>query len=140
MRHARSGRVTCQTVRCGRCPLLTRLLGLFLIGCPATYETALADALFDQYEIVTGTATLQTVLTGHFLGGSHTIAAMERDYFYPKIANRDPPVTRAEQGQPDAWGRARDIAKRTLETHHPAYLPPDAEKRIRDEFNILLKA
>lgn len=24
---------------------------------------------------------------GHFLGGAHTIAAMERDYFYPKLAD-----------------------------------------------------
>ncbi len=75
---------------------------------------------------------------GHFLGGTHTIEAMERDYFYPKIANRDPPIAWKEQGQPDAWGRARDVARQTLATHHPDYLSEDAEKRIRDEFNILL--
>ena len=75
---------------------------------------------------------------GHFLGGTHTIEAMERDYFYPKIANRDPPVAWTEQGRPDAWGRARDIARQTLAMHHPDYLSEDAEKRIRDEFNILL--
>ncbi|MEM9573714.1 MAG: trimethylamine methyltransferase family protein [Pseudomonadota bacterium] len=75
---------------------------------------------------------------GHFLGGAHTISAMERDYFYPKIADREPPVTWTEKGELDAWSRARDVAKSILETYHPEYLPADAEARIRDEFNILL--
>lgn len=77
---------------------------------------------------------------GHFLGGEHTIAAMERDYFYPKLADRDAPVTWAEKGQPEAWGRARIAARRILATHHPQYLTPEAEARIRGEFNILLDA
>jgi trimethylamine--corrinoid protein Co-methyltransferase len=77
---------------------------------------------------------------GHFLGGEHTIAAMERDYFYPKIADRDAPVTWAEKGQPEAWGRARIAARHILATHHPQYLTPEAEARIRGEFNILLDA
>jgi trimethylamine--corrinoid protein Co-methyltransferase len=65
---------------------------------------------------------------------------MERDYFYPKMADRDAPVTWAEKGQPDAWGRARIAAKHVLATHHPQYLAPEAEARIRGEFNILLDA
>ncbi len=76
---------------------------------------------------------------GHFLGGDHTIAAMERDYFYPKIADRDPPITWAENGQPNAWSRARDVAKTILATHHPEYLSAEAEARIRGEYNILLE-
>ncbi len=75
---------------------------------------------------------------GHFLGGAHTIAAMERDYFYPKIADRDAPVTWTEKGQPDAWDRARAAAKTVLAAHHPQYLPANAEARIRGEFNIFL--
>jgi trimethylamine--corrinoid protein Co-methyltransferase len=43
---------------------------------------------------------------GHFLGGAHTIAAMQRDYFYPTIADRVAPVTWDEKGRPDAWGSA----------------------------------
>ncbi|MEM8540021.1 MAG: trimethylamine methyltransferase family protein, partial [Pseudomonadota bacterium] len=66
------------------------------------------------------------------------ISAMERDYFYPKIADREPPVTWTEKGELDAWSRARDVAKSILETHHPEYLPVNVEARIRDEFNILL--
>ena len=75
---------------------------------------------------------------GHFLGGAHTMAAMERDYFYPTIADRDAPVTWAEKGRPDAWARARERAKTILDSHHPTYLAPEAEARIRGEFNVLL--
>ena len=37
-------------------------------------------------------AIRQAVLgEGHFLGSGHTMAAMERDYFYPELADREPP-------------------------------------------------
>ena len=65
---------------------------------------------------------------------------MERDCFYPRIADRDAPVTWAEKGQPDAWGRARAKAKQVLATHHPAYLTPEAAARIQGGVNILLEA
>ena len=68
------------------------------------------------------------------------MAAMERDYFYPTIADRDAPVTWAEKGRPDAWSRARERAKTVLASHRPAYLDPEAEARIRGEFNVLLDA
>jgi trimethylamine--corrinoid protein Co-methyltransferase len=74
---------------------------------------------------------------GHFLGGNHTIAAMERDYFYPTLADRDQPQAWAENGAQDAWGRARERAREILATHRPAYLNPEQDKAIRDQFNIL---
>lgn len=74
---------------------------------------------------------------GHFLGGAHTHAAMERDYFYPSLADRDEPRTWAENGAPDAWSRARERAREILRTHHPAYLSEDQDRQIRERFNIL---
>jgi trimethylamine--corrinoid protein Co-methyltransferase len=86
-------------------------------------------------------AICETVLgAGHFLGGTETIAAMERDYFYPRYADRDAPITWAERGETDAWSRARIAARELLASHHPDYLPAEAEARIRGEFNILLEA
>src|SRR5690606_7986364 len=38
---------------------------------------------------------------GHFLGAAHTMAAMQRDHFYPKLADRNDPRTWAEQGATD---------------------------------------
>ncbi|MEO1000428.1 MAG: trimethylamine methyltransferase family protein, partial [Pseudomonadota bacterium] len=48
---------------------------------------------------------------GHFLGAAQTHAAMERDYYYPKLADRDPPRTWADNGAEDAWTRARRRAE-----------------------------
>lgn len=74
---------------------------------------------------------------GHFLGGAHTLAAMERDYFYPAIADRDEPRTWAQNGAEDAWSRARAKARDILETHNPEYLTPDQDAAIRAQFEIL---
>ena len=74
---------------------------------------------------------------GHFLGNQHTYAAMERDYFYPSLADRDEPRTWAENGAQDAWGRARARAQDILQRHQPAYLSDEQDKAIRAQFNIL---
>ncbi|WP_323775769.1 trimethylamine methyltransferase family protein [Leisingera sp.] len=74
---------------------------------------------------------------GHFLGGQHTYAAMERDYFYPKLADRDEPRTWADNGAQDAWGRAKIKAREILRGHNPAYLTPEQEQEIRSRFKIL---
>lgn len=74
---------------------------------------------------------------GHFLGGGHTIAAMERDYFYPSLADRADPRTWAEDGARDAWQVAREHVRRILADHHPAYLSMDQDTAIRDQFRIL---
>ncbi|NOD95350.1 trimethylamine methyltransferase [Ruegeria sp. HKCCD4884] len=74
---------------------------------------------------------------GHFLGGQHTYAAMERDYFYPTLADRDEPRTWAENGAQDAWARARARAQDILAEHKPQYLTPEQEREIRARFNIL---
>jgi len=74
---------------------------------------------------------------GHFLGGQHTYAAMERDYYYPKLADRDAPQAWADNGAKDAWTRAREKAWDILATHHPDHLTAEADAEIRDRFNIL---
>ncbi|QAX30679.1 trimethylamine methyltransferase family protein [Leisingera sp. NJS204] len=73
---------------------------------------------------------------GHFLGGQHTLAAMERDYFYPAIADRDEPRTWAEKGGLDAWAHARVRAQEILQTHQPAYLTAEQDREIRARFKI----
>ena len=83
-------------------------------------------------------AIIEAVLgEGHFLGGHHTLAAMERDYFYPSLADRDAPRTWADRGGKDAWTVARQRARDILDTHHPTYLSNDQDRDIRARFNIL---
>ncbi|WP_417522616.1 trimethylamine methyltransferase family protein [Marinovum sp.] len=74
---------------------------------------------------------------GHFLGTQQTFAAMERDYFYPTLADRDAPRTWAEKGAADAWTRAKAQARAILRDHHPAYLTEAQDREIRARFNIL---
>jgi trimethylamine--corrinoid protein Co-methyltransferase len=75
---------------------------------------------------------------GHFLGGDDTIAAMQRDYFYPILADRNDPDTWAEAGADDIWAKAREQARHILASHHPDYLSRQADDWIRDRFHILL--
>lgn len=83
-------------------------------------------------------AICQSVLgDGHFLGADATYQAMERDYHYPKIADREQPRTWAEDGALDAWARAKIRAKEVLGTHHPTYLSAAQDEEIRRNFNIL---
>ena len=75
---------------------------------------------------------------GHFLGGSHTMAAMERDYYYPELANRDTPRVWNDSGAPDAWNTAHEKAKGILAEHNPGYIDRNTDVKIRDRFNIKL--
>lgn len=97
-----------------------------LRGIEVTEETLGFEAIRD------------TVLgEGHFLGHAQTHAAMERDYVYPTLADRDAPSVWGEGGARQAWDRARDTARSILETHRPDYLTPAQDKAIRAAFKIL---
>lgn len=74
---------------------------------------------------------------GHFLGSDHTIEAMERDYFYPSLADRTEPRTWADAGAADAWEVAHAKAIHILGTHKPAYLTAEQDAHIRRQFKIL---
>ncbi len=74
---------------------------------------------------------------GHFLGDQQTYDAMERDYFYPALADREDPRTWAENGQQTAWDRARDQVRDILGAPSSGYLSPDQDSAIRTRFNIL---
>lgn len=75
---------------------------------------------------------------GHFLGSPHTMAAMQRDYVFPALADRDPPGMWTEKGAPDIWSRARAKARLLLEADDPGYLDPAADAVIRERFRIRL--
>ena len=75
---------------------------------------------------------------GHFLGGDHTLAAMQRDYFYPPLANRDSPRVWEENGAPDIWEVARAKARAMLAEPDPGYLTGTADLDIRKRHRIFL--
>ena len=73
---------------------------------------------------------------GHFLGSQHTYAAMERDYFYPNIADRDEPRTWAQNGALSAWDKAKIRAREILQEHRPDYLDADQLRAIEAKFTL----
>lgn len=73
---------------------------------------------------------------GHFLGSDQTQDAMERDYLYPKLADRDDPRTWEQKGARTAWDRANEEARGILDTHHPDHLSAQVEQTIRTRFPI----
>ena len=74
----------------------------------------------------------ETVLgAGHFLGTQHTYHAMERDYFYPRLADRLDPDSWTELGARDIWSAANADAKEILASHRPNYIPAKADEKIR---------
>ena len=75
---------------------------------------------------------------GHFLGEAHTMAAMQRDYFYPALADRVDPNTWAEEGALDIRSRAVEKARAVLADHYPDYLTNGVEAWARERFNIRL--
>ncbi len=75
---------------------------------------------------------------GHFLAETQTLEAMERDYFYPQLANRMEPATWAELGAQDAWQKANVMAREIITNHQSNYIEKELEAKIRKRFNILL--
>ncbi|MEN8840948.1 MAG: trimethylamine methyltransferase family protein [Octadecabacter sp.] len=74
---------------------------------------------------------------GHFLGSNHTYAAMERDYHYPSLADREQPKTWADAGAQTAEMRAKLRVDDILRTHNPAHLSAKQDAEIRAAFNII---
>ena len=74
---------------------------------------------------------------GHFLGSGQTYGAMERDYHYPTLADREQPKTWADAGAQTAWDRAKQRTAEILATHKPAYLSTQQDAEIRAAFNII---
>lgn len=75
---------------------------------------------------------------GHYLGHPQTLALMNSEYYYPHTADR---ATRADweaAGSLDMRERARRQARQTLQTVFPEIVPPEVDRQIRSEFNILL--
>ena len=67
---ARPGSGTDRTRECRRGLAAILVLGAFLSGCTTPAAGQFTGDLFDEYEVATGSARRQTVLTGFFLDGA----------------------------------------------------------------------
>lgn len=141
-------------------------LGVGLAGCNMIYESSgmtasllgasfeamlIDDEMLSQaYRVLRGIEVTEETLgfdaikesvygAGHFLGGQHTIDAMQRDYFWPStLTDRQAPVVWEEEGALDMWQRANTKVREILTEHKPTYLEPGIDSKIRKDYNILL--
>ncbi|MBX2839361.1 MAG: trimethylamine methyltransferase family protein [Gammaproteobacteria bacterium] len=141
-------------------------LGVGLAGCNMVYESSamtasLLGASFEAmvvdnemlshvYRVLRGIEVNDDTLgfdaireavygEGHFLGGQHTMNAMQSEYFWPgSLTDRDQPALWEEKGSSQMWERAGEKAKEILQSHNPEYLSKSAEQTISTKYPILL--
>ena len=141
-------------------------LGVGLAGCNMVYESSgmmasllgasfeamlIDDEMLSQvYRVLRGIEVNEETLgfeaieqavygEGHFLGGQHTMDAMQRDYFWPStLTDRQQPVAWQEGGSQDMWQRANVKVREILAQHKPEHLSASADAKIRDRYNIML--
>ena len=139
-------------------------LGVGLAGCNMVYESSgmmasllgvsfeamlIDDEMLSQvYRILRGIEVNDDTLgfhaieeavfgEGHFLGSSHTMEAMQRDYFWPsELSDRQQPTVWQEAGAKDMWNRANEKVRELLDSHHPEYIDQRVDSAIRSSYNI----
>lgn len=75
---------------------------------------------------------------GHYLGHGQTLELMQRDYFYPVLANRFSPKEWAELGKPDIVAEAIKRKRAVLASVFPDHIDEETDAWIRDTFVIHL--
>lgn len=76
---------------------------------------------------------------GNFMTSPHTMAHIRSEYFSGNgVTDRKNLGKWEEDGSLDARKRASDIAQNLLSGQAPALIPLDADKKIREKFNILI--
>lgn len=72
---------------------------------------------------------------GHYLGSEQTLWRMQRDYLYPRLANRMSPREWEEAGRPDLLDTAR-ARRQAILAQAGCTVPPDLDRAIRAQFPI----
>jgi trimethylamine--corrinoid protein Co-methyltransferase len=73
---------------------------------------------------------------GHYLGSEQTLHLMQRDYVYPKLADRLSPKEWAEVGKPDLVKNAIKRKNEILNAPLKTIIDPLVDKEVRKRFNI----
>lgn len=76
---------------------------------------------------------------GEFITSDHTFDHMYSEYFPGNgVTDRNDRATWTQEGELDAWLRARAMVKAKLEQPEKSWIPEDVDASIRDRFEILL--
>ena len=75
---------------------------------------------------------------GHYLGHGQTLDLMQREYFYPDLANRFSPKEWAELGKPDIVQLAVERKRKVLDEYFPEHVDEATDNELRARFKIHL--
>jgi trimethylamine--corrinoid protein Co-methyltransferase len=75
---------------------------------------------------------------GHFLDQDQTLEIMQTEYLYPEVGDRRTANDWQDSGGETVYELAHARVKRLLSGHHPEYIEPSADGRIREQFPIKL--
>jgi len=98
-----------------------------LRGIEVTDETLSYDVICDA---VRG--------SGHYLDQAQTLELMHTEYHYPDLADRRTPGEWEATGRENIYQLAHKRVSRTLSSHYPELIEPQADARIRERFPIRL--
>ena len=76
---------------------------------------------------------------GHFLGRPETLARMTSDFLYPDLADRSTIKDWEAGGSGTITDRAKDRARRLLETHFPGHPEPGLRSELRAQNRLRLE-
>ncbi len=75
---------------------------------------------------------------GHYLDQDQTLAIMQTEYLYPEVGDRRTANDWHDSGRETVYELAHARVKKLLSGHHPEYIEPSADGRIREQFPIKL--
>lgn len=75
---------------------------------------------------------------GHFLGHPQTLALMKTEFLYPSLSDRRDITTWERDGSPTIYEQAHARVRQLLHNHYPQHIPPAADRKIRQHFDIRL--
>lgn len=71
---------------------------------------------------------------GHFLAEEHTVTNLRKEFFIPKVSDRQTRIRWEETGSLTAPERARKIVDKVLAKHVPMPVAPEVKARIRAKY------
>ncbi|MBW6463984.1 MAG: trimethylamine methyltransferase family protein [Firmicutes bacterium] len=72
---------------------------------------------------------------GHFLDHPHTVEHVRKEFYFPKLSDRQQRSVWEEAGSKDTFTRAHEEARRILEKHEPLGFSEDMEKHLREKYS-----
>jgi len=77
---------------------------------------------------------------GHYLGHPQTLALMQSEFLYPKVADRRSVSQWEAAGSPDILTLAKERVRRIMATHYPHHIEAGLDEALRARFPIRLPA